>query len=28
LGDARADDLWQIAQGENLRDLTDQLLMS
>ncbi len=28
LGDARADALWQVAQGSSLRDLTDQLLMS
>ncbi|MGJ8626542.1 MAG: MmgE/PrpD family protein [Sulfitobacter sp.] len=28
LGDARADALWQAAQGDTLRDLTDQLLIS
>jgi len=28
LGDTRADALWQAAQGDALRDLTDQLLMS
>lgn len=28
LGDTRADVLWQAAQGDTLRDLTDQLLMS
>ncbi len=28
LGDTRADTLWQVAQGDTLRDLTDQLLIS
>lgn len=28
LGDTRADALWQAAQGDTLRDLTDQLLIS
>ncbi len=28
LGDTRADALWQAAQGESLRDLTDQLVIS
>jgi len=28
LGDARADDLWQVAQGNSLRDLIEQLKIS